>query len=246
MSSSPTTPRAQPLSIRDVSTYYGRIQALDGIDLSIETGEIVTLIGANGAGKSTLLMTICGNPRATTGSIRFDGEEITHLPTHEIIERGIALVPEGRRIFARMSVLENLQMGTASLKGVSGEEDMAKVFARFPILAERRHQRAGTLSGGEQQMLAIGRALMGRPRLLLLDEPSLGLAPMLMQRIFAVIREINRQEGIAILLVEQNAYHALKLANRGFVLANGRIVTSGTQEELLASQAIRAAYLEGV
>nr|VFK33191.1 MAG: branched-chain amino acid transport system ATP-binding protein [Candidatus Kentron sp. MB]VFK76041.1 MAG: branched-chain amino acid transport system ATP-binding protein [Candidatus Kentron sp. MB] len=246
MSSSPITPQTQPLSIRDVSTYYGRIQALDGIDLSIERGEIVTLIGANGAGKSTLLMTICGNPRATTGSIRFDGEEITHLPTHEIIERGIALVPEGRRIFARMSVLENLQMGTASLKGVSGEEDMAKVFARFPILAERHHQRAGTLSGGEQQMLAIGRALMGRPRLLLLDEPSLGLAPMLMQRIFAVIREINRQEGIAILLVEQNAYHALKLANRGFVLANGRIVTSGTQEELLASQAIRAAYLEGV
>jgi len=239
---------SQPLSIRAVSTYYGRIQALHNVDLSIEPGEIVTLIGANGAGKSTLLMTICGNPRVSAGNIRFHGEDITQLPTHEIIGRGIALVPEGRRIFARMTVLENLQMGASAsnLPRESHTEDLAKIFARFPILQERRHQRAGTLSGGEQQMLAIGRALMGHPQLLLLDEPSLGLAPMLMKRIFAVIQEINQQEGIAILLVEQNAYHALKLAARGYVLANGYIVTSGTREELLASQAIRIAYLEGV
>nr|VFK55252.1 MAG: branched-chain amino acid transport system ATP-binding protein [Candidatus Kentron sp. TUN]VFK55426.1 MAG: branched-chain amino acid transport system ATP-binding protein [Candidatus Kentron sp. TUN] len=245
MSSPHTAPRqSQPLAIRNLSTHYGRIQALHGVDLSVDPGEIVTLIGANGAGKSTLLMTICGNPRASSGDIRFNGEDITHLPTHQIIGRGIALVPEGRRIFARMSVLENLQMGATSAKDAHG--DISSIFARFPILRERRHQRGGTLSGGEQQMLAIGRALMGHPRLLLLDEPSLGLAPMLMQQIFAVIREINQQEGIAILLVEQNAYHALKLAKRGFVLANGRIVTSGSREELLASQAIREAYLEGV
>nr|VFK15144.1 MAG: branched-chain amino acid transport system ATP-binding protein [Candidatus Kentron sp. LFY] len=244
----PPSASPQPLSIRNVSAYYGRIQALYDIDLSIESGEIVTLIGANGAGKSTLLMTICGNPRARAGTILFDGEDITHLPTHRIIGRGIALVPEGRRIFARMSVLENLQMGAASAEqsGNGSHEGIARTFARFPILRERRHQRAGTLSGGEQQMLAIGRALMARPRLLLLDEPSLGLAPMLMKKIFAVIREINQQEGIAILLVEQNAHYALRLARRGFVLANGRITASGPREELLASQAIRAAYLDGV
>lgn len=239
---------SHPLSIRNVSTYYGRIQALHNVDLSIGSGEIVTLIGANGAGKSTLLMTLCGDPRARTGSICLYGEDITHLSTHEIIGQGIAIVPEGRRIFARMTVLENLQMG-ASASQLPREfhvEDLAKIFERFPILRERRHQRAGTLSGGEQQMLAIGRALMGRPRLLLLDEPSLGLAPMLMKKIFAVIREINQQENIAILLVEQNAHYALKIATKSYVLANGRIITSGTREELLASRAIRAAYLDGV
>nr|VFJ72924.1 MAG: branched-chain amino acid transport system ATP-binding protein [Candidatus Kentron sp. FW] len=240
----PLAPKS--LSIEGVSTYYGRIRALHDVDLHIEPGEIVTLIGANGAGKSTLLMTICGNPRAATGTIHLDQENITHLPTHEIIGRGIALVPEGRRIFARMTVLENLQMGSISAKESQEEDDVARVFARFPILQERRHQRGGTLSGGEQQMLAIGRALMGHPRLLLLDEPSLGLAPMLMKQIFAVIHEINRQEGITILLVEQNAHYALELANRGFVLANGRIIMSGTRQELLASQAIRAAYLDGI
>jgi len=237
-----------PLSIRGLVSRYGRIEALRGIDLDLEAGEIVTLIGANGAGKSTLLMTICGNPRAAAGSVHFNGEDITHLATHEIIRRGIALVPEGRRIFARMSVLENLQMGTTPAvahQDHDREEDLARVFARFPILKERRHQRAGTLSGGEQQMLAIGRALMGHPQLLLLDEPSLGLAPLLMQKIFTIIREINQQEGIGILLVEQNAYHALKLAQRGFVLANGNIVLSGTGHELLESPAVRAAYLEG-
>nr|VFK18374.1 MAG: branched-chain amino acid transport system ATP-binding protein [Candidatus Kentron sp. LPFa]VFK33374.1 MAG: branched-chain amino acid transport system ATP-binding protein [Candidatus Kentron sp. LPFa] len=236
--------RAASLSIRNVSAYYGRIQALHDVDLSIGPGEIITLIGANGAGKSTLLMTICGDPRARTGTILFNKEDITHLPTHEIIGQGIALVPEGRRIFARMTVLENLQMGAISAREAL-DSHLSKVFTYFPILQERRQQRAGTLSGGEQQMLAIGRALMGHPRLLLLDEPSLGLAPMLMRKIFTVIREINQQEGITILLVEQNAYYALKVATRGFVLVNGRITTSGTREELLTSRAIRAAYLDG-
>ncbi|VFM95823.1 MAG: branched-chain amino acid transport system ATP-binding protein [Candidatus Kentron sp. G] len=240
-------PRTPPLlSIHALFSRYGRIEALRGIDLAIEPGEIVTLIGANGAGKSTLLMTICGDPRAAAGEIRFNGEDVTGLPTHEIIRRGIALVPEGRRIFSRMSVLENLRMGAVSAPvHHDREEDLTRVFARFPILKERVHQRAGTLSGGEQQMLAIGRALMGHPQLLLLDEPSLGLAPLLMRQIFDIIREINQQEGITILLVEQNAYHALKLAERGFVLANGRIVLSGTGGELLASEAVRDAYLEG-
>nr|VFJ93020.1 MAG: branched-chain amino acid transport system ATP-binding protein [Candidatus Kentron sp. H]VFJ93747.1 MAG: branched-chain amino acid transport system ATP-binding protein [Candidatus Kentron sp. H]VFK00579.1 MAG: branched-chain amino acid transport system ATP-binding protein [Candidatus Kentron sp. H] len=235
-----------PLSIHGLSSRYGRIEALRGIDLTIEAGEIVTLIGANGAGKTTLLMTICGDPRAATGEIRLHGEAITHLPTHEIVRRGVALVPEGRRIFSRMSVLENLRMGSTPVRGPHDTAvDLARVFARFPVLKERRRQRAGTLSGGEQQMLAISRALMGHPQLLLLDEPSLGLAPMLMREIFTIIREINRQEGIAILLVEQNAHHALKLAGRGFVLVNGRIAMSGTGDELLKSEAVRAAYLEG-
>lgn len=238
------------LSIRGLFSGYGRIEALRGIDLTILPGEIVTLIGANGAGKTTLLMTICGNPGAAAGEIHFNSEEITRLPTHEIIRRGIALVPEGRRIFSRMSVLENLRMGSMPVsrhdRGAHDtEQDLAHVFARFPILKERRGQRAGTLSGGEQQMLAIGRALMGHPQLLLLDEPSLGLAPMLTRKIFTIIREINQEEGIGILLVEQNAHHALKLASRGLVLANGRIVMSGTADELLASEAVRSAYLEG-
>nr|VFJ61579.1 MAG: branched-chain amino acid transport system ATP-binding protein [Candidatus Kentron sp. DK] len=243
MSTSSTAPL---LSIQGLYGRYGRIEALHGIDLTIREAGIVALIGANGAGKSTLLMTVCGTPRAAAGEIRFQGEDITGLPTHEIVRRGIALVPEGRRIFSRMSVLENLRMGAARAPGAHDPEQARKrVFARFPILEERRHQRAGTLSGGEQQMLAMGRALMGRPRLLLLDEPSLGLAPLLMREIFAMIREINREEGIAILLVEQNAYHALELAGEGFVLANGRIVLSGTGAELLASESVRTAYLEG-
>ncbi len=208
-------------------------------------GEIVTLIGANGAGKSTLLMTICGNPRARSGSITFDGEDITGLPTHEIVRRGVAQVPEGRRIFPRMSVLENLQMGATLADPADFQHDLDRVFTMFPRLAERRDQRGGTLSGGEQQMLAIARALMSRPRLLLLDEPSLGLAPLIVRQIFEVIGRIAREEGMTIFLVEQNAFHALRLADRGYVLANGRVRLSGTGRELLANSEVRAAYLEG-
>ena len=208
-------------------------------------GEIVTLIGANGAGKSTLLMTICGNPRARAGRITFDGEDITALPTHQIVRRGVAQVPEGRRIFARMSVYENLQMGAIRGDPANFKSDLERVFAMFPRLAERRDQRGGTLSGGEQQMLAIGRALMSRPRLLLLDEPSLGLAPLIVRQIFDSIGRIAREEGVTIFLVEQNAFHALRLADRAYVLANGRVRLSGTGRELLANQEVRAAYLEG-
>ena len=208
-------------------------------------GEIVTLIGANGAGKSTLLMTICGNPRARGGKITFDGEDITALPTHQIVRRGVAQVPEGRRIFARMSVYENLQMGAILGDPAHFKSDLDRVFTMFPRLAERRDQRGGTLSGGEQQMLAIGRALMSRPRLLLLDEPSLGLAPLIVRQIFDSIGRIAREEGVTIFLVEQNAFHALRLADRGYVLANGRVRLSGSGRELLANQEVRAAYLEG-
>ena len=211
----------------------------------IRRGEIVTLIGANGAGKSTLLMTICGNPRARAGRITFDGEDITALPTHQIVRRGVAQVPEGRRIFARMSVYENLQMGAILGDPANFKSDIDRVFAMFPRLAERRDQRGGTLSGGEQQMIAIGRALMSRPRLLLLDEPSLGLAPLIVRQIFDSIGRIAREEGVTIFLVEQNAFHALRLADRGYVLANGRVRLSGSGKELLANQEIRAAYLEG-
>ncbi len=233
------------LTISGVNTYYGNIHALRGVDVEVDRGEIVTLIGANGAGKSTLLMTLCGSPRARSGSIVFDGEEISGLATHEIVRRGIAQSPEGRRIFPRMSVLENLQMGATTTDPRHFERDLARVFDLFPVLKERQGQRGGTLSGGEQQMLAIARALMSHPRMLLLDEPSLGLAPKLVKQIFAVIREINQQQQITIFLVEQNAYHALKLAHRAYVLANGRIVMSGTGKELLANQEVRAAYLEG-
>ena len=232
------------LEISGVHTYYGNIQALRGVDLEVKTGEIVTLIGANGAGKSTLLMTICGNPRAARGTIVFDGEEITREMTYNIVRRGIAQSPEGRRIFPRMTVLENMQLGATASDPEFFEEDAARVFKLFPILEERKDQRGGTLSGGEQQMLAIGRALMSRPRLLLLDEPSLGLAPMIVKQIFGVIRDINR-EGMTVFLVEQNAYHALNLANRGYVMANGNIMMTGTGQELLANPEIRAAYLEG-
>ncbi|MDP1751712.1 MAG: ABC transporter ATP-binding protein [Reyranella sp.] len=233
------------LAVKDVATFYGAIQALHGVDLEVAKGEIVTLIGANGAGKSTLLMTICGNPRARAGSIRLDGEDIAGLPTHEIVRRGVAQVPEGRRIFPRMSVLENLQMGATLADPAHFRQDIERVFTMFPRLAERRGQRGGTLSGGEQQMLAIARALMGRPRLLLLDEPSLGLAPLIVRQIFESIRRIARDDGVTIFLVEQNAFHALRLADRGYVLVNGRVRMTGTGRELLANAEVRAAYLEG-
>ncbi len=233
------------LSVRGVHTWYGPVQALRGVDVDVQEGEIVTLIGANGAGKSTLLMTVCGNPRASRGEIVFDGENITALPTFRIVRRGIAQAPEGRRIFPRMTVLENLQMGAVTAAPGHYAEDLERVFGIFPILGERRGQRGGTLSGGEQQMLAIARALMSRPRLLLFDEPSLGLAPLIVKQIFEVIREINATLGMTVLLVEQNAHQALRLAHRGYVLANGRIVLSGTSAELLASEEVKSAYLEG-
>ena len=233
------------LKVRGVTTFYGAIQALHGVDLDVAKGEIVTLIGANGAGKSTLLMTICGSPRARDGSIKLEGQEIAGLPTHQIVRRGVAQVPEGRRIFPRMTVFENLQMGATLGNPANFQHDLNRVFAMFPRLAERREQRGGTLSGGEQQMLAIGRALMSRPRLLLLDEPSLGLAPLIVKQIFEAIGRIAREEGVTIFLVEQNAYHALRLADRGYVLVNGRVRLSGTGRELLANTEVRSAYLEG-
>ena len=233
------------LSISGVHTFYGNIEALRGVDVKVNEGEIVTLIGANGAGKSTLLMTVCGNPRAAEGKITFDGQDITNRPTFEIVRGVIAQSPEGRRIFPHMTVLENLQMGAITGDPAHFYDDVERVFVLFPILKERREQRGGTLSGGEQQMLAIGRALMGQPRLLLLDEPSLGLAPILVKQIFDVIREINTRENVTVFLVEQNAYHALKLAHRGYVMVNGTISLTGTSDELLANPEIRAAYLEG-
>ncbi|MEI9982679.1 MAG: ABC transporter ATP-binding protein [Aliidongia sp.] len=213
--------------------------------MTVGKGEIVTLIGANGAGKSTLLMTICGRPRAAAGRIVYDGTDITAMATFNIVRLGIAQSPEGRRIFGRMSVLENLQMGATIGDPAHFEADLAEVFALFPILKQRQSQRAGTMSGGEQQMLAIGRALMSRPNLLLLDEPSLGLAPLVVRQIFEVIREINRSRGVTVFLVEQNAYHALKLAHRAYVMQTGRITLTGTGSELLANPEVRAAYLEG-
>jgi len=236
----------QPLlQIRGVETYYGKIVALRGVDMDVNEGEIVTLIGANGAGKSTLMMTICGTPQARNGSIHYNGIDITRMPTHEIMRMDIAQSPEGRRIFPRMSVMENLQMGAAVVDPKHFSGDLEKVFALFPRLKERREQRGGTLSGGEQQMLAIARALMGRPRLLLLDEPSLGLAPLIVKQIFDAIAELNRSEGLTVFLVEQNAYHALKLAHRGYVMVNGVITMSGTGKELLSREEVKAAYLEG-
>jgi branched-chain amino acid transport system ATP-binding protein len=235
------------LEIRGLQTYYGKIQALKGVDLDIRDGEITTMIGANGAGKTTLMMTVCGSPRARTGSIRFAGTDITQMPTHEIMHLGLAQSPEGRRIFPRMSVLENLQMGALLNKEreTTFNDDLENAYTLFPRLKERNQQRAGTMSGGEQQMLAIARALMGRPRLLLLDEPSLGLAPLIVKQIFGVIRDLNKAQGLTVFLVEQNAYHALKLAHRGYVMVNGLITMSGTGQELLARPEIRSAYLEG-
>jgi branched-chain amino acid transport system ATP-binding protein len=233
------------LTLSGIHTFYGPIEALRGVDIQVARGEIVTLIGANGAGKSTLLMTICGRPRAARGRVMFDGQDITRDETFLIVRRGIAQAPEGRRIFARLTVFENLQIGATVGEPQHFEEDIEKVFALFPILRQRHNQRGGTLSGGEQQMLSIGRALMSRPRLLLLDEPSLGLAPMVAKQIFAAIADINRRQGLTVLLVEQNAFHALRLAHRGYVLQTGRIVLSGTGKELLANPEVRSAYLEG-
>jgi branched-chain amino acid transport system ATP-binding protein len=233
------------LAVRGVKTFYGNIMALKGVDLDVNEGEIVTLIGANGAGKSTLMMTIFGSPRAREGSITFDGNDITQMPTHEIAKLRIAQSPEGRRIFPRMTVLENLQMGATVTDPTDFVTDLKRVCALFPLLERRLHQRGGTLSGGEQQMLAIGRALMSHPRLLLLDEPSLGLAPMLAKQIFRAIRELNERDRLTVLLVEQNAFHALKLAHRGYVIVNGEITLSGRGGELLDRPEVRAAYLEG-
>ena len=233
------------LKISGVRTFYGAIEALKGIDLTVSQGEIVTLIGANGAGKSTLLMTICGSPQARYGHVEFEGEDITHLPTARIIRHGIAQVPEGRRIFPRMTVLENLQLGALIADPVHFKDDLDRVFGLFPRLKERSDQRGGTLSGGEQQMLAIGRALMSRPRLLLLDEPSLGLAPLVVKQIFEIIGDINRQQGMTVFLVEQNAHRALRLAHRAYVMVNGTITLSGSGADLLANPEVRAAYLEG-
>jgi branched-chain amino acid transport system ATP-binding protein len=233
------------LDVRGVTAFYGHIQALRGVDIEVKRGEIVTLIGANGAGKSTLMMTICGRPQARNGSIVFDGRDITRMATYDIMRLGMAQAPEGRRIFPRMTVLENLQLG-AELTGPEYFEDgLERVYTLFPILQQRAEQRGGTLSGGEQQMLAVARALMGRPKLLLLDEPSLGLAPLIVKQIFSVIGELNRTHGLTVFLVEQNAFHALRLAHRGYVMVNGQITMAGTGKSLLAKKEIRSAYLEG-
>ncbi|MBI3700063.1 MAG: ABC transporter ATP-binding protein [Afipia sp.] len=239
---------ASLLSIRGLHAAYGNIEALKGVDLDIAPGEIVALIGSNGAGKSTLMMSVFGKPRAKSGVIEFDGCNITQIPTHFVARLRIAQSPEGRRVFPRMSVAENLQMGADAVEGNTPAERAAsldRVLALFPRLKERLTQRGGTLSGGEQQMLAIGRALMSRPRLLMLDEPSLGLAPLIARQIFDAIRTLNKQDGLTVLIVEQNANHALKLAHRGYVMVNGLITMSGTGAELLARPEIRAAYLEG-
>jgi branched-chain amino acid transport system ATP-binding protein len=233
------------LSIHGVTASYGHVRALKGVDLEVNAGEIVALIGANGAGKSTLMMTVCGNPRAREGRIVFDGRDITQLPTHEIARLKLAQAPEGRRIFPRMTVLENLQMGATVSEPAQFEADLQRVLKLFPRLEQRLTQRGGTLSGGEQQMLAIARALMSRPRLLLLDEPSLGLAPLIVRQIFDAIKKLNSEDGLSVFLVEQNAYHALKLAHRGYVMVNGLITLSGTGGELLERPEVKSAYLEG-
>ncbi len=251
MSAAPAEPGAFPAPLRapllrvcGLKSGYGRVTVLKGIDFEVNAGEIVALIGSNGAGKSTLMMTIFGNPRAREGSIEIEARDITGLPTHEIAKLHIAQAPEGRRIFPRMTVLENLQMGAAVSDPAHFDADLERVLTLFPRLKERLGQRGGTLSGGEQQMLAIARALMSRPRLLLLDEPSLGLAPLLVQQIFAAIRALNEEQRLTVFLVEQNAFHALKLAHRAYVMVNGAITMAGTGRELLARPEIRAAYLE--
>ncbi|EOV8086473.1 high-affinity branched-chain amino acid ABC transporter ATP-binding protein LivF [Providencia rettgeri] len=232
------------LEFKKVSTHYGKIQALHEISLNIQKGEIVTLIGANGAGKTTLLSTLCGDPRASEGQVIYRGVDITQLPTSKIMREDIAIVPEGRRVFSRMTVEENLAMGGFFAKRQQYQERIERVYKLFPRLYERRSQRSGTMSGGEQQMLAIGRALMSQPELLLLDEPSLGLAPIIIMQIFDTIQQL-REEGMTIFLVEQNANQALKLADRGYVLENGHIVLEDSGKALLANEAVRSAYLGG-
>ena len=230
------------LQFDKVHTHYGAIEALHGVSLNVEKGEIVTLIGANGAGKTTLLMTLCGRPRASSGRVIFEGQDITQLQTHEIMRRGLAISPEGRRVFPSLTVLENLKMGAFFASNESIEQGIEYVFGLFPRLKERAAQRAGTMSGGEQQMLAIGRALMSKPRLLLLDEPTLGLAPLVIAQIFDIIRTI-RESGVTVFLVEQNANKALGVADRGYVLENGHVVMSDTGANLLANSDVRKAYL---
>ncbi len=232
------------LELEDVHTSYGPVEALKGVSLTVEKGEIVTLIGANGAGKTTMLMTICGDPQASSGRVRFEGRDITRSKTSDIMRSGLAIVPEGRRIFAGLTVEENLHMGAFFADKARIAQDLERVFEIFPRLRERRSQRGGTLSGGEQQMLAIGRALMSRPDMLLLDEPSLGLAPLIIAQIFETLKKI-RSEGMTVFLVEQNAHKALQLADRGYVLETGRIVLADSGANLLVNQEVRKAYLGG-
>ncbi len=234
------------LSISNVETFYGNIQALRGVNVKVNSGEIVSLIGSNGAGKSTLLMTISGVNKAATGEIKFDDKNIESLPPHDIVNLGISQVPEGRRIFSRLSVEDNLRLGASSNdKGKNFDNDVKDVYDLFPVLKDRLSQRGGTLSGGEQQMLAIGRALMAKPKMLLLDEPSLGIAPKLVNQIFLAIKNINKEKKVTIFLVEQNAKKALELADRGYVLVNGNVTLEGTGQDLLKNKDIQAAYLEG-
>ena len=232
------------LELKDVHTFYGNIEALKGVSMEVSEGEIITLIGANGAGKTTTLMSICGLVPPRHGKIVFEGKSIHHRPANEIVSMGISQVPEGRRIFPYLSVVENLDMGAFLRRDREGvKEDLEYIYELFPILAERRHQLGGTLSGGEQQMLAISRALMARPRLLLLDEPSLGLAPLIVRQIFRIVKKINKEQKTTIFLVEQNANQALKVAHRGYVMENGRITLADSSEKLVADEGVKQAYL---